>query len=429
MTHITTAFDLSGIAPDAVHDEFRQRAADSWPDDTLVAAAGAVIARPKVAPADSFVLHAPLELLARAGLLAFVAPEARAQARERIASLAATYEAAGEAVEPAPGAASSGSRTLDEIAIDLVVAVGAGDLEAVDQLAVELGTQATPLDLRHLLAEPVATALAAAGHSSILFSLFPHIETAHAVPAGIVRGPVREIARHPDWRIRWFDAADLAVTGPSLHDALLHVPMLGSPGSDFIFPVMNQVEAAGVAAELLSGVVARPIDVPAARRELARVAAWSMLQEPPDHAPYGWTHCLTMPQATMALAGDGLPPRTALAVAATYVAGFCAALGSAVLDPSHQPERPHTSDLAEAIAAGPNDAAATAWHAPDSELDAIATALATRASLHHDAHLVKYTLACFHAMADDPDERRLYLAAAASLSGWWAQQPPDGFFD
>jgi hypothetical protein len=248
------------------------------------------------------------------------------------------------------------------------------------------------------------------------------------VRTGIVRGPAREIARHPDWRVRWFDAADLAVTGPALGDALLQVPTLGVPGSDFIFPVMNQVEAAGVAAELLAGVVARPIDVPAARRELARVAAWSMLQEPPDHAAYGWTHCLTMPQATMTLAGEGVAPRTALAVAATYVAGFRAALGSVVLDPSYQPERPHTTDLAEAITAGPRAAAATTWHAPGSQLEAIAVELATRASLHHDAHLVKYTLACFHATADDPDERRLYLAAAASLSGWWAQQPPDGFF-
>ena len=49
--------------------------------------------------------------------------------------------------------------------------------------------------------------------------------------------------------------------------------------------------------------------------------------------------------------------------------------------------------------------------------------LATRAALHHDAHLVKYTLACFDAATADPGRRRLYLSAAASLSAWWAQQP------
>jgi hypothetical protein len=41
---------------------------------------------------------------------------------------------------------------------------------------------------------------------------------------------------------------------------------------------------------------------------------------------------------------------------------------------------------------------------------------------------VKYTLACLDAAADDPDQRRLYLASAASLSAWWAGQPSDGLF-
>ena len=56
------------------------------------------------------------------------------------------------------------------------------------------------------------------------------------------------------------------------------------------------------------------------------------------------------------------------------------------------------------------------------------TVLATNAALHHDAHLVKYTLACFDAAEADPPQRRLYLAAAASLAGYWAQQPSDDLF-
>jgi hypothetical protein len=96
-----------------------------------------------------------------------------------------------------------------------------------------------------------------------------------------------------------------------------------------------------------------------------------------------------------------------------------------VLD-AWSPPPPATADLGEAIAAGPEQAAATAWHAADE--DEVVTELATRASLHHDAHLVKYTLACLDAAADDPDQRRLYLASAASLSGWWAGQPSDGLF-
>jgi hypothetical protein len=116
-----------------------------------------------------------------------------------------------------------------------------------------------------------------------------------------------------------------------------------------------------------------------------------------------------------------------VAVAGTHVVGFRAALGSRRLDGRFDPPHPGTDDLAEAIEAGPEQAAAVAWHAPERGLGDVVTELATRASLHHDAHLVKYTLACLDAAADDPGHRRLYLASAASLSAWWAAQPGDGF--
>jgi hypothetical protein len=154
-----------------------------------------------------------------------------------------------------------------------------------------------------------------------------------------------------------------------------------------------------------------------------------MLQEPPEHAPYGWSHCLTMPQAVMGLAGHGAEPFTAVAVAATHVVGFRAALGKRPLNADHEPDQPTTGNLRDAIASGREAAASTVWHAPDQALDEITTELATRAALHHDAHLVKYTLACFDAAAADPAQRRLYLSAAASLSSWWAEQRTDGFFD
>ena len=49
--------------------------------------------------------------------------------------------------------------------------------------------------------------------------------------------------------------------------------------------------------------------------------------------------------------------------------------------------------------------------------------LATTAAVHPDAHLAKYTLACFDAAHADPPATRLYLAAAAFLGAWWAQLP------
>jgi hypothetical protein len=132
-----------------------------------------------------------------------------------------------------------------------------------------------------------------------------------------------------------------------------------------------------------------------------------------------------MPQAVIALAGHGSDPRTAIAVAATHVVGFRAALGERSLSARYHPPPPATTDFAEAIATTQAEAAATVWHAAEDALDEIVTTLATRAALHHDAHLVKYTLACFDAAATDPSQRRLYLSAAASLSAWWAQFPDD----
>ncbi len=69
----------------------------------------------------------------------------------------------------------------------------------------------------------------------------------------------------------------------------------------------------------------------------------------------------------------------------------------------------------------PAVAAAAAWHLPESQFAELVSELATRASIQRDAHLVKYTLACFDAADADRAHRRLFLTAAASLVGWWAQ--------
>jgi hypothetical protein len=396
---------------------------DDLSDVEIVAEVARTIARPKIGAADSFVLHAPLELLARAGLLRHVRPDARSDARRRILQLGAEYAANGE---PVPDEPLQPFESVEDAAATLTVAISDGDLVAVDRASTALGTIADPSEIRRLLAEPVARSLAAAGHASILLYLLPRVAAGGEVTGTLLRGPARELARHPDWQLRWFDAVEGTSAGESLSTALLTVPALGTPGSDFIFPIMQQAETSGVAARLLSGVVADEPDIRAARVQLARVAAWSMLQEPPDHAPYGWSHCLTMPQAAIGIAGrDDARARTALAVAATYVVGFRAALGQITISPSFDPDPTPYRRFDEAIDAGRDDAASWVAWAPDSELAEIRIALASRASRHHDAHFVKYTLACFDVAAVDPGNARLYLAAAASLSAYWAALPSD----
>ncbi len=143
-----------------------------------------------------------------------------------------------------------------------------------------------------------------------------------------------------------------------------------------------------------------------------------MLQEPGDFAPYGWSHCLTLPQAALAVARWSSDPTAALAIAATYVVGFRAALARNGLDPAWAPPET-TRDLSTALEQEPNEAAAAVWHAAGREIPEITRTLATRAAVHHDAHLVKYTLACLDAAAWDRNSAHVYLAAAASLHGWW----------
>ena len=58
----------------------------------------------------------------------------------------------------------------------------------------------------------------------------------------------------PRWQLRWFEHPDEPGVTRSLQDALLAVPHLGVPGSDFIQPIMDQAESSGVAAGLLGTV-------------------------------------------------------------------------------------------------------------------------------------------------------------------------------
>lgn len=364
------------IAPNVQH--VLQRAVDT-------------ITVPKATVENSFTLHAPLEMLARIGLLSHVAPARHDDAVAVIAEFADRYAAAGDPVDtPSPAQLTRVDSSPEQAASRLLAAVRAGELDAVDALAVALLPTVSPAEATGLLGEGLVTSLAAAGHAPIGFALLGRVRPVQSV--ALLRGPLRSLARRPDWQIDWHRDVRAAGDPDSLYDALRATPRLGRPGSDFIFPLMSQVQDAGVARTLLAPVLADRFDVAAAQRTLTRVAAWSMLHDDPEQAPYGWTHALTMPQAVMSLAGAGATPRTALAVAGTFMVGFRAAHG--------------TVDLPETIEPG---------RAPD----ATWTDVATAAALHEDAHLVKFTLACRHAADDDAQYEPLYLGAAAFLADWW----------
>jgi hypothetical protein len=349
-------------------------------DDEVFEQAARLVSRPKAAPANSFELHAPLELLARRILLDRVDPGRREAARGRISWVADKYTQSGESAE------------------------------------------ASETDTEPVLPDELVAGLAAAAHAPIYSWLLPRVAPRSPAATTLARPLLHELNRHRDWKIEWIDAGPLTGSGDDhvLTRALLETPRLGLPGSDFIFPIMHQVDTKGVAAEVIAPVLGAGTDLAAAARAIARVAAWSMLQDDPAHAPYGWTHCLTLAQAAANLAPATDNPLRAVAVAATHVVGFRAALGNAPVTDSYDPE-PVSVDVIEALDAPPPVAAAAVHHAAASAVAAITTELASRAALHPDAHVVKYTLACFDAADADPDHARLFLSAAAFLHGWWAQ--------
>lgn len=415
---MTTA--VQDLDPDDVVDGYHRLSLDRLSDRQLVDAVSTCLARPKVAPADSFVLHAPLELLARAQLLDLVPAPERERARVSLAALGASYARAGDELAEPP-LLDAPVTTLGE---RLEHAATAGELDEVDRCAASLAARATADELRRALAPWVVASLAAAAHASIALNLLGRSGAASAVSPAVLRGLLRELARHPSWRLHWFEDPTEPVDTPvALREALLDVPVLGVPGSSFIYPLMHQAEESGLARSLLAGLAGEEATLPEVTRDLQRVAAWSMLQEGPEHAAYGWSHCLTMPQAVLAVGAAGAAPApTAIAVAATHVVGFRTALSNGPIAASWSPAPPRTRNLDEALAAGPEEAAAWAWaDAQQGGAGTLVPRLAAKASEHPDAHLVKYTLACVDAARADPAATHLYLAAAASLRGWWTQ--------
>ena len=409
-------------------DEYARRGLGTLSDAQLIDEVAAVLSEPKVEPADSFVLHAPLELLARAALLRYLPPAARPRARMRLAALAAEYQAAGApAQQGVERTAGSRGDSLAETATRLGAAIAGGEFDDIDAAADRLGQVATPTQLCRLLAEDLLPRLAAAGHAPIFLFAYPRIVPQGGACGRMLRGLARELGRNPQARITWFtNTESVPPAAQQLLDLLIDVPAYGRPEVFFIEPTMRQVDANADARRRLHGATRGPIDIAAARTVLQRVAAWSMLQEPPDQAPYGWTHCLTMPQAVLGLQTFCRDPALALEVAATHVLGFRNAIGTVKLAPGYEPaDPPATSNLTEALAGSPTAAASAVYHAPASDQAQVIARLATSASLQHDAHLVKYVLACLDAAGEDPGARRLYLAAAASLVAWWNQHPDE----
>ncbi len=399
---------------DQIHRMYAAIGGTEASDADLVRTVSQRVQLPRAEPADSFILHAPLELLARAALLPWVPSSGRELARLRLVVLLAHFEEAaaapiGPVPEPTDPAVAAAA---------LRCALAAADLEGTDQAAWSLAVSAPAGAFAELLGADVLPALAAAGHAPIFLYQYPRTALRAQASAELLRPLARELARHPELRVGWVDDRPPGNgSAEALAEALHSVPQMGIPGSTFIFPLMHQVDSAGVAAELL-GPTLGGLSPGAAARVLLRCSARAMVLANPDHIAYGWTHCLTMTQAALGIASSISNPQLALDIAGTYVVGFLAALATGpVPDVVELPDPGGT--LVEAIGAGRAAAAGRVLHASGVEFGAMRTEIVKRAAGAHDAHVVKYTLACLDAAAADPAAERLYLSGAAALLAHW----------
>jgi hypothetical protein len=366
------------------------------------------ISPPKVDKRNSFLLHAPLELLARAALLPSVRPEAREIARQRIAEIAVRYAMDGEEVVVVTASRLTNS---DEARKQVIEAIGAGNRELANAALSFLLQHESPAGIAHFLFDLVATSYAAAGHAPILFAELHRASGRYASVGNLIRAPLRYLVGQQNATLEW--AADFRVR-ESVDIARESESLWRAVEDHSITSELSAPQALGRYARDLSAFSFG--DVKSVERVLLRLAAHSMLQDEPKHAPYGWTHCLTMPLALMANAQFSSRPERAAAMAAAEVYAFRATMGIVEIDEHWKPEPPLHRDL---LAATPTQAASIAFHTSIEKRGELRCELATFAATHRDAHLAKYTLACFDASARDPDAVALYLAAAAYLGAWW----------
>ena len=420
---LTPAFDnpLRGVAVDQVVDEYQRRNLSELSDERLVQAVAGIIGVPrKELPAErySFALHAPLELMARGALLPYVEPSSREPARVRIASLAANYEASGP---PLPAAAERSFDSLSDAAAALVEAVDGEDLERVDGAAAWLGPRVRPDQLLDVLSDHVIDRLSAAGHGNIYLALLVRNRP---------RGLHQQMLRHP---VRELDQAIGPAHRRSAHTQLARPEPPGFPARRA--PPDAPRRGCRSRWHRGDGRARRgercPCRAPRRRRGLHRSRGAThrapALRRPGHAARSAGVRPLRLDALPHPLPGGAhgrrclLGPRArAVYVASAYLAAHWATLGRGHLALDWVPE-PVDASVEASLQSGPDQAAAAAWHST-SPADTVTT-LATSASASHDAHRVKYTLACLDAAAADRTHLPLYLAAAAYLNAWWVKHP------
>ncbi len=355
-------------------------------DETaLLTRAAQMLSEPLCAGRSSFVLHAPLELSARILLLAQVSPQARAGVLARIGEIVDKYGSLGQRI----AVPATQFETNRHAAHALNHGIDTHDADEADRALSYLAQHTSAHAVRAELIDVVAPSLAAAAHAPIVLADLDALPEYVPHAALLLRAPLRYVLSENAASIAWHLASTPKIASSlNLFDVLALPPHIEAPSTS-IAPTLTATMAAGHPERYLRPVLAG-CDFQTAANTLLRVAACAMLQDAPEHAAYGWSHCLTIPLGLMRNADVSANPVALLAIAATHTLAFRATLGQVKLAPTFD--------------AHP--------HAP-------VQTLIDEAAQHADAHMAKYMHACLHAAQIDSECAGLYFAAAEHLLRWW----------
>ena len=426
---------IVGIDPKNVVDGYKARDLAALSDAGLYRAACAIVARPPRQGMTSFTLHAPLEVMARYGLLRLADPAESELARLQMVVSASVY---GAGVNPlGPPAATKLFPDLTVASAEFARTFKQGDPDGMESLVLQIAAQFGTASLVRLLTPLALPTLTGASHSHIgLWLLLRHGEAANVADASLLRAAARAIAADPSGQMKSFSG--MAIEGdkplettPSQIEqeilAKLSNPPKGTLGSQSIRGLVEAGEKTGNANALFGDFIRHDLSraqIDAAFRAVLRACAHSMLQDDIQQAKYGWTHCLTLPQSACGLSSLNTDRKLALAAALVWITAYRSVLSSRALDFNWAPARTKDVSVLEALHTSPQVAAAHVWYADEAEFPDIRRALATQASIRNDIHLVKYTRACFDMGSFDPMHCRLYLAGAAHLCALWIGECP-----
>ncbi len=426
---------IAGIDPKNLVDEYKDRALGELSDAEIFDQACQIVARPRVQGVTSFTLHAPLEVMARYGLMRLVDPSDREMARMQIVASAAVY---GHQVELIPEPTRVRSfPDANTAAGELASAFTSGDADGIEAMVLCIALQFGTKSLVNLLTPLALPTLTGASHSHIgLWLLLRHAESAGVEDASLLRAAARALAADPTGQMKSFQGMSMEGTQHlktppeqvcnEILDKLVD-PTKGTLGGQSIRELVEAGEKTGNVDTLFGDFIRHDLSPPqidAAFRAVLRVSAHSMLQDDLEQAKFGWSHCLNLPQSAFGLFSVTTNCKLALAAALVWIMAYRSVLSNRSLELGWHPQPIKDASVLEALQTSPAVAASRVWHAPDDELSSIRRLLATEASIRNDIHLVKYTRACLDMGTLDPEHVRLYLAAAAHLCAVWTAEAP-----